>query len=47
MITYKRGDVILVPFPFTDLTIFKKRPCVVVSSNNFNRHGEDIIVVAI
>jgi mRNA interferase MazF len=30
---YSFGDVILVPFPFTDQTATKKRPAVVVSSD--------------
>jgi len=29
---YQRGDVVLIPFPFTDLTATKTRPTVVVSS---------------
>jgi len=29
----KRGDVVLVPFPFTDLTAEKLRPAVIVSSD--------------
>jgi len=29
----QRGDVVLVPFPFTDLTAEKLRPAVVVSAN--------------
>jgi len=33
MINYKRGDVILVPFPFSDQTTIKKRPAVIISSN--------------
>jgi mRNA interferase MazF len=31
------GDVVLVPFPFTDQTATKKRPAVVVSSIAYNR----------
>jgi hypothetical protein len=27
--SYKRGDVVLVPFPFTDLTGSKRRPAVI------------------
>jgi mRNA interferase MazF len=33
MIDYKFGDIVLVPFPFTDQTTAKKRPAVIVSSN--------------
>lgn len=29
---FQRGDVVLIPFPFTDLTATKTRPAVVVSS---------------
>ncbi|MFN6463580.1 MAG: type II toxin-antitoxin system PemK/MazF family toxin [Nostoc sp. DedVER02] len=36
MTNYEFGDVVLVPFPFTDQTTTKKRPAVVVSSNSIN-----------
>ena len=29
---FKFGDVVLIPFPFTDQTALKKRPAVVASS---------------
>ena len=29
---YERGDVVLIPFPFTDLSATKTRPAVVISS---------------
>ncbi len=32
MINYERGNIILVPFPFSDQSIIKKRPAVVISS---------------
>src|SRR5712691_12380029 len=43
----KFGDVVLVPFPFTDQTASKKRPAVVVSSDAYHRDRPDVIVVAI
>ena len=47
IITYKQGDVVLIPFPFTDFTTIKQRPALIVSSSTFNRSHEDVIVVAI
>lgn len=39
------GTIVLTPFPFTDLTATKQRPCLVVSANNENK--KDIIVAFI
>jgi mRNA interferase MazF len=47
MTTYKFGDIVLVPFPFTDQSAVKKRPAVIVSSDEYNRHRPDIIIMAI
>lgn len=44
---YEQGSLILVPFPFTDLTSFKKRPAIVISPNWFNCIQEDIVLVAV
>ncbi|MEA3397813.1 MAG: type II toxin-antitoxin system PemK/MazF family toxin [Chloroflexota bacterium] len=30
---FQRGDVVLIPFPYTDLSASKTRPVVVVSSD--------------
>ena len=44
---YSFGDVVLVPFPFTDQTATKKRPAVVVSSDGYNQARPDVILMAI
>ena len=44
---YSFGDVVLVPFPFTDQTATKRRPAVVVSSDKYNQARPDLILMAI
>ncbi len=41
------GDVVPVPFPFTDQSGTKKRPAVVVSSHSCNASRRDIVIMAI
>jgi len=44
MTAYSFGSIVLVPFPFTNQSIVKKRPAVVVSSDEYNRKRPDIII---
>jgi len=44
---FRRGDVVLVPFPFTDLSSTKQRPALVVSQDTFNGTRDDLLVVAV
>ncbi len=46
-IIYNTGEIVLIPIPFTDLSSSKKRPCIVISGNDYNRLTEDLIVMAI
>ena len=41
------GDIILVPFPFTDQTTTKKRPAVIISSITYNAERPDLIIMAV
>ncbi len=41
---YKQGTIVLLPFPFTDLSAHKVRPAVIVSKYN---EGDDIVVAFI
>ena len=44
---FQRGDVVLVPFPFSDLSAIKVRPAVVVSSALYQATEPDLILAAI
>jgi mRNA interferase MazF len=45
--TFAFGDVLLVPFPFTDQQGIKQRPAVVVSSGAYNANRPDVLIMAI
>ena len=40
---YKKWDIILVPFPFTDLKTSKKRPALIISPDEYNEKLDVII----
>ena len=44
---YRQGDVVLVSFPFTDLTSSKGRRALVLSPDSFNAAGEDLVLTAV
>lgn len=47
MTRYKFGDVVLVPFPFTDQRVIKKRPAVIISSECYQNSHPDLILMAV
>lgn len=44
---YIFGEVVLVPFPFTNQTGGKKRPAIVISSETYHAHRPDLLIMAI
>jgi mRNA interferase MazF len=45
--SFNQGDVVLVPFPFTDLSAVKQRPALVLSPLRLNKVRNDVVVAAI
>ncbi len=45
--SFSFGNVVLVPFPFTDQSGSKQRPAVMISNSNYNRQRSDLVIMAI
>lgn len=45
--TYNRGDVVFVPFQFTDKPVTKNRPAVIISSAAYHTSRREVIIAAI
>src|SRR3989344_3851065 len=43
----EQGDLLLVPFPFSDQSGRKVRPVIVISNKEFNEYSGDILVVGV
>ena len=44
---YNQREIVLVPFPYSDLSSAKKRPVLIVSNNEYNQKYHDIVVAVI
>ncbi len=42
---YERGDIVLLPFPYSDLTGMKQRPALIISNEVFNRSSDKICLL--
>ena len=47
MTNYKPGDIVLVEFSFTNGTGSKKRSALIISSDDYNKNRQEVIVTAI
>jgi mRNA interferase MazF len=47
MTAFEFGDVVLVPFPFTDQSARKQPPAAVISSEAYHRSRPDVLIMAI
>ncbi len=43
----KQREIVLVPFPYSDLSSIKRRPVLVVSNDEYNAKYNDVIVTVI
>jgi len=41
----KQKDIVLLPYPFTDLEGTKVRPAIVISNDSFNKKSDDCIMM--
>ncbi len=46
-IQFNQGDIIIVPFPFSDLTRVRQRPVLVLSKTNYLRESEYVVTCGI
>ena len=44
---YNQFDIVVVPFPFTDLNTDKRRPALVLSTKNFNNQSRNCVLAMI
>ena len=47
MINYNQGDMLLVDFSFSEGAGSKKRPALIISSDNYHKKRQEVIIMAI
>src|SRR3989304_1391508 len=47
MTKYKRAEIVLVDFGFSERTGSKKRPALIISSDNYHKNRQEVIIVAV
>jgi len=45
--SFEAGDIVCIPFPFTDRAIHKRRPALVLSAKNFNTSHMHLILAMV
>ena len=43
---YKQRDIVLIKFPFTDLSSYKLRPALIISNSSFNK-ADNVLLIGI
>jgi mRNA interferase MazF len=43
----KQRDIVLINFPFSDLSTSKRRPAIIISNSSYNTNNDDVIFCAI
>lgn len=41
---YKKGDIVIIRFPFADSAEYKKRPALIISNDKVNKTGDYLMV---
>ena len=44
---YEQGEIVVVPFPFSDLSFIKQRPVLILSKDKDNKISDDVITCGI